>query len=166
VRPQTAIPDNFKEIKGWKQAQPRDNLLSGKWWEVFNDARLNLLEEQVVSGNQSIAQAEAQYRQAQDLVRSAQSAYFPTSTITGTTNRFRAASGQNVAVSGVKTFSVSPWRWLGSRIYGAVSVARLNPMKVAPKPVPPPCRPCNYLPGDAGRRLFYIAVTGCTKSIV
>jgi NodT family efflux transporter outer membrane factor (OMF) lipoprotein len=102
VRPQTAIPDNFKEIKGWKQAQPRDNLLSGKWWEVFNDVRLNLLEEQVVSGNQSIAQAEAQYRQAQDLVRSAQSAYFPTSTITGTTNRFRAASGQNVAVSGVK----------------------------------------------------------------
>ncbi|MEY3879680.1 MAG: hypothetical protein RIQ94_475, partial [Pseudomonadota bacterium] len=25
VRPQTTIPVNFKEIKGWKQAQPRDN---------------------------------------------------------------------------------------------------------------------------------------------
>jgi NodT family efflux transporter outer membrane factor (OMF) lipoprotein len=35
-------------------------------------------------------------------VRSAQSAYFPTATVTGTTNRFRAASGQNVAVSGVR----------------------------------------------------------------
>jgi NodT family efflux transporter outer membrane factor (OMF) lipoprotein len=102
VRPQTTIPVNFKEIKGWKQAQPRDNLLKGKWWEIFNDTRLNKLEEQVVIGNQSIAQAEAQYRQAQDLVRSAQSAFFPTANISANTNRFRAASGQNVAVRGVK----------------------------------------------------------------
>jgi len=102
VRPQAAIPDNFKEIKGWKQAQPRDNLLPGKWWEAFNDARLNSLEEQVVRANQSIAQAEAQYRQAQHLVQSAKSAYFPTANVTGTVNRFRAASGQNVAVPGVR----------------------------------------------------------------
>ena len=102
VRPQAAIPDNFKEIKGWKQAQPRDNLLPGKWWEAFNDAQLNSLEEQVVRANQSIAQAEAQYRQAQHLVQSAKSAYFPTANVTGTVNRFRAASGQNVAVPGVR----------------------------------------------------------------
>ena len=102
VRPQTNIPVNFKEIKGWKQAQPRDNLLAGKWWEIFQDTQLNALEEQVVIGNQSIAQAEAQYRQAQDLVRSAQSALFPTATLTATTNLLRAASGQTVAVSGVR----------------------------------------------------------------
>ena len=102
VRPQTTTPVNFKELKGWKQAQPRDNLLKGKWWEIFNDTQLNKLEEQVVIGNQSIAQAEAQYRQAQDLVRSAQSAFFPTATVSATTNRFRAASGQSVAVRGVR----------------------------------------------------------------
>ena len=102
VRPQIAIPDNFKEIKGWKQAQPRDNLLPGKWWEVFKDTRLDALEEQVATANQSIAQAEAQYRQAQHLVQSSRSAYFPTANITAVANRFRAASGQNVAVRGVK----------------------------------------------------------------
>ena len=101
VRPPTAIPDNFKEIKGWKQAHPRDHVLPGKWWEVFKDARLNALEEQVAAANQSIAQAEAQYRQAQHLVQSARSAYFPTANITATANRFRAASGQNIAVRGV-----------------------------------------------------------------
>ena len=101
VRPPTAIPDNFKEIKGWKQAHPRDHVLPGKWWEVFKDARLNTLEEQVAAANQSIAQAEAQYRQAQHLVQSARSAYFPTANITATANRFRAASGQNIAVRGV-----------------------------------------------------------------
>lgn len=103
VRPQATIPTNFKEIKGWKQAQPRDNLLSGKWWEIFHDAQLNKLEEQVVSNNQSIAQAEAQYRQSQHLVQSARAAYLPTGTLTGTTNRFRAASGgQSVAPPGIR----------------------------------------------------------------
>ena len=103
VRPQATIPTNFKEIKGWKQAQPRDNLLQGKWWEIFKDSELNKLEEQVIKANQSIAQAEAQYRQAQHLVQSARAAYLPTGTITATTNRFRAASGgQSVAPPGIR----------------------------------------------------------------
>ncbi len=102
VRPEAKIPGEFKESKGWKQAQPRDNVLSGKWWEMFNDARLNELEDQVAAANQSIIQAEAQYRQAQHLVQSAQSGFFPILNLTGTTNRFRAATGQSVAVSGVR----------------------------------------------------------------
>ena len=102
-RPQATIPINFKEIKGWKQAQPRDNLLQAKWWEIFKDAQLNVLEEQVIKANQSIAQAEAQYRQAQHLVQSARSAYLPTGTVTAMSNRFRAASGgQSVAPPGIR----------------------------------------------------------------
>jgi NodT family efflux transporter outer membrane factor (OMF) lipoprotein len=101
-RPFSASPAKFKELKGWKQAQPRDHELPGKWWEIFKDPYLNALEEQVDSANQSIAQAEAQYRQAQSLVQTASAAYFPTATGTATVNRFRAASGQNVAVRGVK----------------------------------------------------------------
>ncbi len=101
-RPSSAASKNFKELKGWKQAQPRDHELPGKWWEIFNDPYLNKLEEQVDIANQSIAQAEAQYKQAQSLVQSTSAAYFPTATATATVNRFRAASGQNVAVSGVK----------------------------------------------------------------
>ncbi|MDD5580737.1 MAG: efflux transporter outer membrane subunit [Methylobacter sp.] len=101
-RPETPVPVKFKELNGWKEAQPRDNELPGKWWEIFKDAYLNTLEEQVDIANQSLAQAEAQYRQAQALVQTARAAYFPTATGTATTNRFRAASGQNVAVSGVR----------------------------------------------------------------
>lgn len=101
-RPFVVVPSTFKELKGWKQAQPDDHALPGKWWEIFKDPYLNRLEEQVNIANQSIAQAEAQFRQAQSLVQSATAAYFPTATATGTVNRFRAASGQNVAVSGVK----------------------------------------------------------------
>jgi len=101
-RPPSTASTKFKEIKGWKQAQPRDHELPGKWWEIFKDPYLNKLEEEIDIANQSIAQAEAQYRQAQSMVQTAAAAYFPTSTATASVNRFRAASGQNVAVSGVK----------------------------------------------------------------
>ncbi|MDD1621277.1 MAG: efflux transporter outer membrane subunit [Methylococcaceae bacterium] len=102
VRPEANVSAEFKEVKGWKQAQPRDSGLPGKWWEIFNDARLNQLEEQVAAANQSIIQAEAQYRQAQHLVQSAQSSLLPVATLTGTFNRFKAATGQSVAVAGVR----------------------------------------------------------------
>jgi NodT family efflux transporter outer membrane factor (OMF) lipoprotein len=101
-RPASATSVTFKELKGWKQAQPRDHELPGKWWEIFKDPYLNALEEQVDIANQSIAQAEAQFRQSQSLVQTATAAYFPTSTGTASVNRFRAASGQNVAVIGVR----------------------------------------------------------------
>lgn len=101
-RPTPIASIKFKELEGWKQAHPRDHEIIEKWWELFKDPYLNTLEEQVNSANQSIAQAEAQYRQAQTLVQSAAASYFPTATGTAAANRFRAASGQNVAVRGVK----------------------------------------------------------------
>src|SRR5438874_13346975 len=76
-------PPNFKEAEaeGWKQAQPGDAYLKGKWWEVYNDPALNALEEQVSLSNQNVAQAEAQYLQAKTGVRVARAALFPTLTV-------------------------------------------------------------------------------------
>lgn len=102
VRPDAIVSDDFKELKGWKMAQPRDMALPDKWWEIFNDAQLNELEEQVILSNQSIIQAEAQYHQAQHLVQGAQAAFLPILNMTGLTSRFQAATGQSVAVSGVR----------------------------------------------------------------
>ena len=101
-RPKLDTPAEFKEVKGWKQAEPRDNVITGKWWEIFNDPQLNALEEQVAAANQSIKAAVAQYHQAQDLVLSAQAQLFPTVNTTGQFNRFVAASGTAVAPSGVR----------------------------------------------------------------
>jgi NodT family efflux transporter outer membrane factor (OMF) lipoprotein len=100
--PKTAVPAEFKEVKGWKTAEPKDNVITGKWWEIFNDPRLNELEEQVATANQSLIQAEAQFRQAEHLVLSEQSALFPTGSATGTFNHFVAASGTAVAPPGVR----------------------------------------------------------------
>ena len=77
VRPGIEAPHAFKEMEGWKQADPRDRELRGPWWEIYNDALLNNLEEQVAISNQNLAQAEAKYRQARALVQSARASYFP-----------------------------------------------------------------------------------------
>lgn len=73
-------PDNFKETDNWKFAGPADDVIRGKWWEMFNDAQLNALEEQVNISNQSIALAEANFRSARALVKQSRSQYFPTVT--------------------------------------------------------------------------------------
>lgn len=78
VKPKTETPEAFKETQGWKVAQPADTRLPTKWWELYNDPLLNDLEEQVNAANQTIAQAEAQYRQSRAAVRGAQAAYYPT----------------------------------------------------------------------------------------
>jgi NodT family efflux transporter outer membrane factor (OMF) lipoprotein len=93
----------FKELKGWKPAEPGDALLPEQWWQLFQDDYLNSLIAQANNHNFSLAQAEAQFRQAQELVHGAQAAFFPEADLSANTSRFRAASGQNVAVSGVKT---------------------------------------------------------------
>ncbi|RWU17048.1 RND transporter [Pseudomonas alkylphenolica] len=76
-RPQAPTPAVFKHAEGWTQANPSDALARGAWWELYGDAQLNGLVEELNAGNQTVAQSEAQYRQAQALVRSARGALFP-----------------------------------------------------------------------------------------
>ena len=79
-RPAAPRSPAFKEPlpEGWKEAQPNDGAIRGKWWEIYNDPALNALEEQVNLSNQNIAAAEAQFREARDAVRIARSGLFPT----------------------------------------------------------------------------------------
>lgn len=77
-RPDAPVPSSFKELKGWREALPRDQEIRTKWWEAFDDSILNSLEEQVNVSNQSIALAESQYRQSQALAQLARANYFPT----------------------------------------------------------------------------------------
>jgi len=80
LRPKVETPVSYKEVEGWKQAEPKDHIPRGAWWTIFNDDQLNGLEKQVNISNQNLKAAEAQYREAVALVKAAQAAYFPTVT--------------------------------------------------------------------------------------
>src|ERR1022692_519737 len=79
-RAQVETPPAYKETEGWKTAQPQDDALRGKWWEMFNDPQLNALEEKVNVSNQNIASAAASFLAARALVKEARSQLFPTVT--------------------------------------------------------------------------------------
>lgn len=71
------MPENYKELEGWKLAQPDHAQLSSHWWEIYDDPALNALAGQVAEANLNVAVAAAQLRQARALVRTAQSGSFP-----------------------------------------------------------------------------------------
>jgi NodT family efflux transporter outer membrane factor (OMF) lipoprotein len=81
VTPTAPVPvANYKELGDWKQARPKDDMIRGKWWEIYHDPQLNALEDQVSISNQNVIQAEAQFREAAATVKVARAAFFPTVT--------------------------------------------------------------------------------------
>jgi NodT family efflux transporter outer membrane factor (OMF) lipoprotein len=94
-KPDMPTPAQFKQAQGWTQANPSDAFSRGAWWEVYNDAQLNGLVEKLNSSNQTVAQYEAQYRQAQALVRSARGAFFPTLDLSAGKNRSSQGTGSS-----------------------------------------------------------------------
>lgn len=112
--PSTTVPQSFKEPppEGWKEAQPTDGVLKGKWWEIFGDRDLNALEEQVSINNQNVLQAEANFNAARAAVRVARSNLYPTVSATpsiiGSDPSSRATSrGVSLGASGLYDLPIS-----------------------------------------------------------
>ncbi|MGH9664863.1 MAG: TolC family protein, partial [Bryobacteraceae bacterium] len=104
-------PPAFKEIKGWKVGQPIDGALRGKWWEIFGDPQLNALEEQVnINSNQTLAQAEAQFRSAQAVIRVSRAGLFPTVGAGGAITESQQSSNRTFAGRGFPTSAVSDFQ--------------------------------------------------------
>jgi NodT family efflux transporter outer membrane factor (OMF) lipoprotein len=79
ARPAAPTPAGYKETPpNWKEAQPSDQVLRGKWWEIYQDPQLNALEEKIAVSNQSLKATEAQFRQARATVRYNRADLFPT----------------------------------------------------------------------------------------
>jgi NodT family efflux transporter outer membrane factor (OMF) lipoprotein len=76
--PAAQVPAAYKELKGWKPAQPNDQNLGGTWWTMFQDSQLDALESQVNVSNQNLKAAEAQYRQARAVLAYNRADYYPT----------------------------------------------------------------------------------------
>ena len=107
VRPKTETPAAFKEIAGWKMAQPKDDTLHGAWWKIFNDPDLNALEEAVIVSNQNLAAAEAQFRQALALTQTSRAAYFPVISTTPTYTRSLSSANTSSAANLLRNLPAS-----------------------------------------------------------
>ncbi len=77
-RPTAQVPDTWKGEGPWQAAAPKDAIPKGAWWQIFHDAELDRLEQELLQANQSLAAAQDRLSQARAQARIASSAYFPT----------------------------------------------------------------------------------------
>jgi NodT family efflux transporter outer membrane factor (OMF) lipoprotein len=106
-RPAAIVSPEFKEIKGWKIATPREGEPKGEWWSVFHDPELDRLMPDVVVSNQTVKADEANYRQALALINEARAGLFPTVNGNGSATRSSDAGTQLTAeVSGLWTLDI------------------------------------------------------------
>lgn len=76
--PVVPTADSFKELGEWTQAEPADRLPRDSWWNLYDTAEIDQLEQQLIAGNPSLAAALANYSQARAQRDEARSALFPT----------------------------------------------------------------------------------------
>jgi NodT family efflux transporter outer membrane factor (OMF) lipoprotein len=123
VREPAPVPTEYKEHKGWKVANPSDDVARGDWWKVYRDRGLNELLPQVEISNQTVAASAAAYEEARAVIREAQAALFPTATAAYTVTRTRTGPLAAGGSSGTSTTFVTPSR---HAIYSTLYTAPLN----------------------------------------
>ena len=128
-RPAIAVPPTFKEAPveagaTWLPAAPADALDRGPWWQLFGDAELTRLAEQVNVSNQNVAAAVAAYAQARALVGVQRSALLPSIGLEAGARRSGArgtapASAFNLGLTG--DWAPDLWGRLGLGVAAAVA---------------------------------------------
>ncbi len=93
----------------WAAANPADTANRGDWWEVYQDAELNGLEQRCATANQNIAAALHAYEQAHDLVGENKSSLYPTVSISAGATRNRISESKPLHTPGLAT---SYWDFL------------------------------------------------------
>ena len=99
-RPTAQVPATWKGEGPWQTAAPKDAIPKGAWWQLFHDAELDRLEQDLLRANQSLAAAQDRLSQARSLARIASSAYFP--------QLAADPNGQRQRISGNRPLSGSP----------------------------------------------------------
>ena len=109
-KPDAPVEATYKELDGWRTAQPRDALPRGSWWTVFGDPELDGLMKRVDISNQNIKVADARLRQARAVADQARAGLFPTLTANASGIRTKSpnlANQPNFANGAVNNYAVS-----------------------------------------------------------
>ena len=138
-KPTVPPPATYKEESAggegvqWKLGNPSDALPRGKWWEIFQDARLNALEEKISITNETIKVAEAQFRQARALVALNVAGFFPNVTTAPQITRQRSFSSSgnysyqnNFNLPVTATWEPDLWGAITTSVIGAKDAAQAS----------------------------------------
>ncbi|HXA47665.1 MAG TPA: efflux transporter outer membrane subunit [Burkholderiaceae bacterium] len=99
-RPDVTLPAAWQADTPFHQAAPNDAALKGNWWELFQDAQLNQLEQQVIAHNQNLQAAAAHLEQARAQVSVASSGLFPQVGLQAGAARVKTSANRPLAAYG------------------------------------------------------------------
>jgi NodT family efflux transporter outer membrane factor (OMF) lipoprotein len=99
ARPSAPTAAQWKTQAPWQLAAPKDALSKGAWWEIYNDATLNQLEQQLLNANQSLIAARDRLEQARSLARVATAGYFPQFSVEASAARQRLSGNRPVTTT-------------------------------------------------------------------
>ncbi|HKM85493.1 MAG TPA: efflux transporter outer membrane subunit [Terriglobales bacterium] len=111
-RPTAQVPDTWKGEGPWQSAAPKDAIPKGAWWQIFHDAELDRLEQELLQANQSLAAAQDRLFQARAQARIASSAYFPTLSADPSGQRERLSGNRPLSGSTVPLTPVTQYDFL------------------------------------------------------
>lgn len=146
-RPPAIASARYKELAGWKQAEPGDTLDRGAWWSIYDDPVLDDLERQVAVSNQTLKAQEAAFRVAVATVAAARAQLFPTVGVStsatrgggsggGTTTSAATGSGGGTArttydLEGTVDWELDLWGRIRRQVEGDVAAAQASAADVA-----------------------------------
>ena len=152
-RPETQIPEGFKEGVDWQRADANPQAaIDSTWWRMYGDDKLNDLVDQALRANQSIAAAEAAYRLALATVEANRAGLFPTVTaglsgarsggnVTGlsasrgsgasTSTSAAGGAGNSIVALGAVTWELDLWGQIRRQIEEAKANAQASDAQLA-----------------------------------
>lgn len=91
--PKTPEVAQFKEAGDWLPAAPAEAGSHGKWWESFDDPKLDELQRQMHEANPDLRAALARFQEARAIAVQARSNVFPSLNLEGSAKRGKSSAG-------------------------------------------------------------------------
>jgi NodT family efflux transporter outer membrane factor (OMF) lipoprotein len=124
------VSPQFKEIKGWKTATPRESEPKGAWWSIFHDPELDQLMRVVLVSNQTVKADEANYREALALINEVRAGLFPT--VEGTGSATRSSPGiTTLTAEASGTWTLDVWGQVRREIEAQQAFAQTDAANLA-----------------------------------
>ena len=106
-KPKVEMPVAWKIEAPWRVGTPSDNLPKGPWWQRFNDARLNALEEQALANSPNLAAANARLAQSRATLDVVGAARYPQIGLQGRESRARISANRPLTNNIAPNFSTT-----------------------------------------------------------
>jgi NodT family efflux transporter outer membrane factor (OMF) lipoprotein len=105
--PKSDMPVAWKVEAPFREVAPNDAAPKGRWWERFNDPKLNELQEKALAGNPSLAAAVQRLAQARATLASVGAAQYPQIGAVARPQRFRITENRPLTNNASPNFSTT-----------------------------------------------------------